>query len=335
MARVTGSEVVNPRSRGLMLSYVLRGTIPYSADLDDTVYRCCMCGYCADWCEGNWNPPAYVQEARFDMVERELAPAHITALRDALLKNGMIADPGQQVLSSAENGDANVLLYKGAYPDAQIERYFTQAAALMDRAGIQCAYVAGAPSGFAQLYRLGFREDAQRVARQVLDLAGAKGVRTIATLSTLDAYVLGLLSDEIGCKNDFGIVPVVIILMDAVEDGSIKVNAKDLSVTYHDSDIMARYLAMTDQPRAVLSQLGAALTEMEWHGSRARTTGGLLLAAMYPAESAALVAGRAAEASETGAQALVTGDIEDALLLTGKTGQEVLTLIDVIGRAAL
>ena len=41
------------------------------------------------------------------------------------------------------------------------------------------------------------------------------------------------------------------------------------------------------------------------------------------------------EAAAAGAQALVTGDIEDALLLTGKTGQETLTLIDVIGRAAL
>ena len=182
MARVTGSEVVNPRSRGLMLYYVLRGTIPYSSYFEDSVYKCCMCGCCADPCEGDWNPPAYVQEARFDMVERELAPAHITALRDALLKNGMIADPGEPVLASVENSDAKALLYKGAYPDAQIERYFTQAAALMDRAGIQYAYVAGAPSGFAQLYRLGYRQDAQRVARQVLDLAKAKGVRTIATL---------------------------------------------------------------------------------------------------------------------------------------------------------
>jgi Fe-S oxidoreductase len=142
-------------------------------------------------------------------------------------------------------------------------------------------------------------------ARRVVDAIHASGARKVVTTC---AHCFNALARD---YRDLGFAPEVehhaTFIERLLSSGRLRLDAKELDCTFHDSCYLGRYHGITEAPRAVLRAAGARIVEMERSGRDGFCCGGgggRILA--EEKLGVRISAARAGMARETGAQVLVS-----------------------------
>ncbi len=323
LGRVTNEEALTPRSQALGLSMILREAMNYDEELVKNLYKCCLCAYCKDWCQGGWDFPEAVKAARRDIVEAGLAPAYVSALKEAIIKDKNAygkPEAGKDLAALIDKyaGKAeNVLVFGSdvlyAMPEAG-EAFIN----IMEKAGVSFTVVKDENTTAYELYALGYADAAKKSAETLADKIKATGAGRVIVLSPdVESFLAGDLN-ELGI--DLGGAEII---------GGVKVidewfNGKKLSfkksynkkVTYHDPNALARETGVTEEPRAVFAKIsGCDYQELIWNKNEAHSTGSQLANQMYPELAADVVGKRVEDIREIETDVVITSSVYDKLAL--------------------
>jgi Fe-S oxidoreductase len=314
---VSGKESDTPRGRGLILFQTLKGHVAYSPDLVDTVYRCCLCGYCQTWCQAKCTPPAAVLAARADIVAQGLAPAAVQEIKARLLATGNpFGRPAEERFQALESEGlfrprAEVLYYVGcdtAYERPEIARAMIH---LLRAAKADFTLLPQERSTGKPLYLLGYRDEARAMAEQLTAQIRATGCRRLVTTcpSALDAFLTDYPALRVALDG-VEVLHAAQYLDRLAEEGRLPLQRKtSASMTLLDAGYLGRGHKILDQPRRLLGRMSdSPLREMGWTRELAYSCGeaGGVLRLLHPELSQQLAARVWAEAQTTGADVLVT-----------------------------
>jgi len=243
--RVKGFEAYTSRGKMMIARGLLEGLIEPSAEVQEVLDGCLLCGYC---------------QARCALNNLEV----FTGLRARMNQEGLSAPQhGQKVERIVEVGflfDRPALLkrvgttplYLGClYQSKPVEARMI--ISVLERAGLDPLVVEETCCGyFAEA--AGFEEDFERIQERFTEVYGDVSGREILTLCPTCTVTL---RDRYGLKVKHAIVAV------AERMGQLNPRQLDLKATYHDPCHLGRMLGIFDEPRDILRALGVEVVEME------------------------------------------------------------------------
>jgi len=322
VARAERSESAAPAGK-VRLAYMLaRGMLARSPDVAGYLYRCADCRGCEAWCPFPEVKVADIMAAaRADALAAGTAPEAALAVCDSLRKYGhpfAAAAPEPLSLAAAvgPTGDAaggpasdRVLFLPGCTAAALRPATSRAIAGALTAAGVDwrtlprqlcCgspARAAGDPALEAEL--------AGRLAAAIADC----GADVVVTACPGCAEALTMRYPELGLAVGARVVHFAAYAAELLATGRLQPRAIAVpSAVYHDPCTMARRLALTDEPRAVLAAIpGLTTREARARGRETHCCGaGGLLGEVWPAAAAAIARARLGELADAGAAAIVT-----------------------------
>jgi Fe-S oxidoreductase len=254
--RVKRLETFSSRGRMLVARGLLEGVLEPSAEIQEIMDDCLMCGYCQARC-------ALDNMHIFSAVRRELGEAGFGSRKhretaDRILEEGTLfarPTPFRRVGTTP--------LYLGCAYQSKPHEVRTMVSVL-EKVGIDplvsdevcCSYIVGAV-GLEDKFEL-----AQARFRQIYGPYLDSEILTVCPTCT------ATLRDEYGLNVKHALV--------AVAEKLESMNLKPLSrrMTYHDPCHLGRMLGIVEEPRQILRALGVDLVEMEHHGTFSTCCGG-------------------------------------------------------------
>jgi len=254
--RVKHMETYASRGRMLAIRGLLEGVLEPSAELQEVLDSCLMCGYCQARCALN-NMDIF-GAARQELRARGFASAKHEKTAARIVEEGtMFARP------TPYRRLGTTPLYLGcAYQSKPHE--VKKIVSVLEKVGIDplisdevcCSYITGAV-GFADEF-----ERAQARFRQVY------GPHLESEILTVCPTCTATLHDEYGLQTKHALVAVAERLQE------MDLRPLDMKVTYHDPCHLGRMLGVIEEPRQILRALGVELVEMVHHGTFSTCCGG-------------------------------------------------------------
>ncbi len=307
-----------PWSRGLVAFASRSEFLPLNASAVEKLYQCATCKLCYKWCKPEVELDLIVEDLRADAVQKcpDCIPSGVMDLAGAIERTKNILDePATDRIAKIDTSlihstpGAKVGYFIGCVTAYRTPEIANAILRILNEQGVQYQVLGneemccGGP-----LVRAGHKTLAQQLAADNVAQFKAKGIETL---------IMGCP----GCLHAFGIdyktefklpdVPKVMhVLNFLLEKGYHPTKKLVQAVTFHDPCHYARHFKESkwyDLPRAVLSEMGADLREMEWHHQNAQCCGaGGSLRASFPDVAAQIGEHRIGEALETGAALLVS-----------------------------
>lgn len=330
LGRVTNEEALTPRSQALGLSVILRDAMGYDEQLVENLYKCALCGYCKDWCQGGWDFPSSVKAARQDIVEAGLEPKVVSQLKDEIVKNknaynvaGINSELANEIASHTDKADT--LLVFGSdvlYAAPEIGLSFIH---ILNKAGVKFTVLKDEDTTSYELYSLGYADEAKVKAKELVDNIKASGAKTVIVLSpdvesflTDDLEKLGLSLEGIEVTGGVKIVHRLL-----KEEKVKAVKGYNKKVTYHDSNGLARETKVTEEPREILTGVPELeYNEMIWNKNEAHSTGSQLVNRLYPQVAGDILKKRVEDIEEIESDVVVTSCVYDKIMLKEICGSE-------------
>ena len=315
--RVKGFEAYTSRGKMMIARGLLEGLIEPSAEVQEVLEGCLLCGYC---------------QARCALNNLEV----FTSLRARMNQEGLSAPQhGHKVERIIEEGylferpaplqrEGTAPLYLGClYQSKPVEA--KTIISVLERAGLDPLVVDETCCGyFAEAS--GFEEGFQRIQERFTEVYGDLSGQEILTLCPTCTVTL---RDRYGLKVKHAIV--------AVAERMEQLNPRqlDLKTTYHDPCHLGRMLGIFDEPRDILRALGVEVVEMEHSRVFSNCCGGGGGVADTDPDLALEVAkNRVRDALEAGAETIITvcPTCEPTLLrAASRLANEVGVFVDVRG----
>lgn len=254
--RVKRLETYSSRGRMLVARGLMEGVLEPSAEVQEVMDDCLMCGYCQARCALN-------NLEIFSAVRREMraagfgSPKHEkTAAK--ILEEGTLFDR-----PTPFHRTGTVPLYLGCAYQSQPQVVQT-IVSVLEKVGLDplvsdevcCSYIVGA-TGLANEY-----EQAQAHFRQVYGPYLDDQILTVCPTCTVT------LRDEYGLNVKHALVAVAEKLAEK------QIKPLNLRVAYHDPCHLGRMLGVYEEPRQILQALGVELVEMEHNRTFSTCCGG-------------------------------------------------------------
>ncbi|MBN1137591.1 MAG: (Fe-S)-binding protein [Anaerolineae bacterium] len=254
--RVKRLETYSSRGRMLVARGLMEGILEPSAEIQEMMDECLMCGYCQARC-------ALDNMEIFRSVRQEMRAAGFSSAKHEktaakILKEGTLFDR-----PTPFHRAGTVPLYLGCAYQSQPQEVKT-IVSVLDKVGLDplvsdevcCSYIVGA-IGFAGEY-----EQAQARFRQVYEPYLDSQILAVCPTCT------ATLRDEYGLNVKHALVAV------AEKLGEMQLKPLNLRVTYHDPCHLGRMLGVYEEPRQILKALGVELVEMEHNRTFSTCCGG-------------------------------------------------------------
>jgi len=254
--RVKRLETYSSRGRMLIARGLLEGVIEPSAEVQEVMDDCLMCGYC---------------QARCALQNMEVFSAVRTGMRQAGFLSpkhektaGRILDEGTLFSRPAPfRREGTAPLYLGCAYQSKPHEVKT-IVSVLEKVGIDplvsdevcCSYIIGA-TGLEDEYRR-----AQERFRQVY------GAHLESEILTVCPTCTATLQEGYGLKVSHALVAVAERLQ------QMAIQPLNRLVTYHDPCHLGRMLGVVEEPRQILRALGLDLVEMRHHGVFSTCCGG-------------------------------------------------------------
>ncbi len=251
----------------------------------DTLWSCTTCRACVEECPMMIeHVDAVIGLRRFQVLEKGALPpkaaAALSELRYADESGGRSLAArfdfaaGLDVPVIQPDRKVDVLLWAGdgAF-DQRYGRTLRALILLLRHAGVDFAILGESERDCGDLARrLGDEAIFQSLARaNCTTLSQYRFARIV----TADPHAYHVLKNEYA---DFGAAFPVLhhteFLAELIAAGRITPGTLEIALTYHDPCYLARYNGVTDAPRLILKKLGAQISEMPRHGTRALCCGG-------------------------------------------------------------
>jgi len=322
---------------------ILKGYREYSDDLVETIYRCCLCGMCHAWCEGDYKLHEAILDARADIVELGKEPEAARQIKENILTTGNpFGLPAEERFNALEQQNlvkdhAEVLYYVGcdaAYHNPEIANAMIK---ILSQSGVDFTLLADETTSGKPLTALGYREEAKKTAQSLSEKICATGCKTLVTTcpSAYDAF-----------KNDYPqmdstldgieILHAVAYVNRLLDEGKIiPKKPLDRTITVHDSDYLCRFGGICREPRHLLQSIpSVTLKEMSWNGDKAFSCGeaGGIHGLLNPDLSSKLADRLLAEAASSGAAILTTTCpvTKKALLAASDSKMQIRDLVELV-----
>ncbi|HSJ56782.1 MAG TPA: (Fe-S)-binding protein [Anaerolineae bacterium] len=254
--RVKHTESYASRGRMLVSRGLIEGILEPSAELQEVMDACLMCGYCQARC-------ALDNMDIFSAVRKELRAAGFVSPKhektaERILEQGTLFDR-----PTPYRRPGTTPLYLGCAYQSKPQEVAT-IVSVLEKVGLDplvsdevcCSYIVGAV-GFEDEF-----EQAQNRFRQVYGSHLDQEILTVCPTCT------ATLHDEYGLQVKHALVAVA----ERLEEMDLK--PLGLQVTYHDPCHLGRMLGVVEEPRRILRALGIDVVEMEHHGTFSTCCGG-------------------------------------------------------------
>jgi glycolate oxidase len=254
--RVRGFETFSSRGRMLVARGLLEGILEPSADIQEVMDDCLMCGYCQARC-------ALDNMHIFRAVRKELRKAGLASPKHARTATKIIDEGSLFPRPAPFRREGTLPLYLGCAYQSKPHEVRT-IVSVLEKVGLDplvsdevcCSYIVGAV-GFEEEY-----ESAQGSFRQAYEPYLDGEILTVCPTCT------ATLRDEYGLRVRHALVAVAARLQ------AMDPRPLNRTVTYHDPCHLGRMLGITEEPRQILKALGLHLVEMEHHGVFSTCCGG-------------------------------------------------------------
>jgi Fe-S oxidoreductase len=254
--RVKRLETFSSRGRMLAARGLLEGILEPSAEIQEVMDDCLMCGYCQARC-------ALDNMHIFSAVRHELREAGFASRKHEQTAIKILDEGTLFARPMPFRRVGTTPLYLGCAYQSKPHEVKT-IVSVLEKVGIDplvsdevcCSYIVGAV-GFEDQF-----EQAQARFRQVY------GPYLDGEILTVCPTCTATLRDEYGLNVKHALVAVAEKLQ------SMDVRALNKRVTYHDPCHLGRMLGIIEEPRHILKALGIEVVEMEHHGIFSTCCGG-------------------------------------------------------------
>lgn len=319
LGRATKEEALTPRSQSLSLSYILRDTFGYSAELAENIYKCCLCNYCKDWCQGGWDFPSAVIAARADIVDADLVPDEVIKLKDEIIAyhnaygvNELCDALVKEIKSSPGKADTLVIMgsdIKYKMPEAALA-YLS----ILKRAGVEYTLLNDEDTTSFEMMMLGFTEEAKNSAEVFTEAVFDTECSKVIVLSPdVEGFISNEMLDLGLSLANIDIIGGIVFLKSLFDEGKLTFKKGiETQLTYHDCNAMARVTGAIDEPRDILSNIpGIEYKEMIWNKNEAHSAGSNLTNRLYPSLADDIAAMRFDDIMETDSEIVITSSVYD------------------------
>jgi hypothetical protein len=309
-----GTQSLATSRKALLMLQIAQGTMTWTPSAIDVVYSAldsriqhAMCVHRGR--EGGWpDETEYVRAARHELVQRELEPIWVRRIRATARKTG---NPYGAPEDKMRPG-VMVLLADAA--TRQWDRSWRSNWASIGRLlGLDVGWIGQGSSGF-ELLDLGYIEDARSAAVELRDAIAAVKADQMICDAPEAVWMIEHVWPSWGLGLEIPVRHSSVWLAERNE--SLRRPSDGQVVAYHDAAVLARDLAVIDQPRAVLEALGVTLIEFVRRGNEVLPAGSYHGVAQG-SWLTQLAADRTASAVALGADAIVAGSPFDLGSLTG------------------
>jgi len=286
----------------------------------DVLWACTTCRACQEIC------PAAIEHVRkiidcrraLVLMEGEFPGEEVMTAMEATEVNGNplgigYAERGDWaeglgIKPLAEDGEVDLLYFVGCYAS------FDKRNIAVARSFIKLCQAAGVKVGILgkeekccgePMRKMGNEYLYQSLAVENIELIKSYGVKTVVT--TCPHCFNTLNKDYRYLGFDLQVQSYLDFLQELIASGRLKIDARELSCTYHDSCYLGRHNDMYDAPRALISAAGGRLVEMDKNRAEAfccSAGGGRILAEEKIGER--INVKRVRMAAETGAATLIS-----------------------------
>ena len=254
--RVKRLETYSSRGRMLVARGLMEGILEPSAEVQEVMDDCLMCGYCQARCALN-------NLEIFSAVRREMRAAGFGSPKHEKTAAKILAEGTLFDRPTPTRRAGTVPLYLGCAYQSQPQEVQT-IISVLEKVGLDplvsdevcCSYIVGA-TGLANEY-----EQAQAHFRQVYGPYLDDQILTVCPTCTVT------LRDEYGLNVKHALAAVADKLAEK------KIKPLNLKVTYHDPCHLGRMLGVYEEPRQILQALGVELVEMEHNRTFSTCCGG-------------------------------------------------------------
>ncbi|MBU1564176.1 MAG: 4Fe-4S dicluster domain-containing protein [Proteobacteria bacterium] len=286
----------------------------------DVLWSCTTCRACQEICPAAIEHVGKIVELRRSMVlmEGEFPGEEVMTAMEATEVNGNplgigYAERGDWAQSLgikplAEDAEVDVLFFVGCYGsfdkrNIAVAKSFVK---LCQAAGVKVGILGKEEKCCGEpMRKMGNEYLYQSLAVENIEQIKAYGVKKIVTTCPHCYNTLAKDYHDLGL--DVAVESYTVFLLQLIADGKLKIDAADLSCTYHDSCYLGRHNDIYEAPRKLIAAAGGHLVEMEKNRAEAfccSAGGGRILAEEKIGERINIV--RVKMAADTGASTLLS-----------------------------
>jgi Fe-S oxidoreductase/nitrate reductase gamma subunit len=286
----------------------------------DVLWSCTTCRACQEICPAAIEHVNKIIDLRRSMVlmEGEFPGEEVMTAMEATEVNGnplgvgyaergdWIADLGIKTL--AEDADVEILFFVGCYGsfdkrNIAVAKSFVK---LCQAAGVKIGILGKEEKCCGEpMRKMGNEYLYQTLANENIEMFKSYGVQKIVTTCPHCFNTLKKDYQDLGFEAE--IMTYTVFLEELLKSGRLRINAQDLSCTYHDSCYLGRHNDIYEAPRKLIEAAGGKLVEMEKNRAEAfccSAGGGRILAEENIGERINIR--RVQMAAQTGADVLVS-----------------------------
>lgn len=329
IGNATGQERNTARARALGVSLVVRGATELK-EIADNIYECTLCGACTNNCVTGWDPKAFVQEVKTEILLNGETPAYITALLEKYQATGNVyGKEACKCLEELYNTDSETLLFVGQDALYRSPESVKNAVALLKKAGLSVSLTKEQDSGNALWFLTGKTQETQNAAK-----ACAEKLNVYKTVIVYDPVDLRLFLHEYkewGIEITANIVSFNEYLLSLIESGKIKVRKSTNEYSLQDNYAYARELDDSETGRKLIEKVGE-VKDMLLIGKEANLAGNAIMSEYMPDVMSQVAKDRWVNAKNTDCKTVVTENPAEyvALKNTCPDGYRVLSVEEMI-----
>ena len=306
---VTGKEIHNARSKGLLVSMESRN-LPLDENGMGCMYECCLCKACTNDCATGYDPSVYILEGRTKAVVEGAVPANVKKVLDRALQGSIYEEaPGKELMERIKKlpAEADVLLYTG---EAGRRASWEISAAYMDlleKGNVKFTALAEEPASGAQLGELmGYVDDVRKKAAACLDKIVSSKAKAVIVLDPTDCAFFKHICGEWGILPEIEFFTATEYMWDLISAGKLVPKKIEQTATYHDPCRLARDLDETESARKIIGAMGIELKEMFLNRKLTKCCGGALMRQNFSDISEEIAKARWMDVSSAGQVMMIT-----------------------------